>query len=99
MTGRESQAGRPKKQAVYLGSARFDAPARLRARAPAPSRAVALLWVDLGTLWKPSPSLEDQRTDGHQSAAAWGRDGAGAAGFALDSAQLCRNYWFLRQYS
>jgi hypothetical protein len=41
MTGRESQAGRPKKQAVYLGSARIDAPAHLRARVPAPSRAVA----------------------------------------------------------
>jgi hypothetical protein len=42
MTGRESQAGRPKKQAVYLGSARFDAPAHLRARVPVLSRPVVL---------------------------------------------------------
>ena len=55
-------------------------------RATVPSRAGALITVGVGTLWRPNPSPEDRSTIVSQSATASGRDGAGAAGFALDSA-------------
>ena len=51
-----------------------------------PSRAVALLTFGMGSLWQPNPSPEDRRAKANQSAAALGRDDAGAAGYALDSA-------------
>jgi hypothetical protein len=49
-------------------------------RAPVPSRAGALLTVEVGTLWLPSPSPEDRSATVSQSATASGRDGEGSGG-------------------